>query len=167
MAVGIGRVADREVEMGRPGENTLPVRERLEAPLAGVAPHAAVTDASEGKIGNDHVHDDVVDAGVARARPVDDLDAALPRCSRTGDASGEGGRSVTNWIAASMFGTVSTGRMGPKISSFMTGASGETRRRIVGAMYRSWASALPPQTTSPSWSNFESLSKLRSLTIRQ
>ena len=47
MAVGIGRVADREVEMGRPGENPLPVRERLEAPLAVVAPHAAVTDAAE------------------------------------------------------------------------------------------------------------------------
>ena len=73
MAVGIGRVADGKVEMGRPGEDPLPVRERLEAPLAVVASHAAVADASEGELGNDHVHDDVVDAGVARARPVDDL----------------------------------------------------------------------------------------------
>jgi hypothetical protein len=45
-------------------------------------------------------------------------------------------RSLTNRIASSTSPTVSTGRIGPKISSSITAASGLTPASTVGARYR-------------------------------
>ncbi len=59
-----------------------------------------------------------------------------------------------------------TGRIGPKISSRITGASGATSASTVGAMYRVARSWAPPVTVRPESRSFTSRSKWRSLTIR-
>ena len=53
------------------------------------------------------------------------------------------GRARTKAMAWSRESTVSTGRMGPKISSCMTGSSGDTPSSTVGAM-RSRSGSQPP-----------------------
>ncbi len=69
-------------------------------------------------------------------------------------------------MASSSPSTVRIGSTGPKISSPITGESGETSASTVGAMYfpsRSWA---PPVTVRPESRRPTSRSKWRSLTIR-
>ena len=64
------------------------------------------------------------------------------------------GRARTKAMAWSRESTVSTGRMGPKISSCMTGSSGVTPSSTVGAM-RSRSGSQPPPTTTFSRSRRE------------
>lgn len=58
---------------------------------------------------------------------------------------------LMNFMASKALSMFMIGRTGPKISSFMTASVGFTSTRIVGSMYLSLESVLPPTATFPSF----------------
>jgi hypothetical protein len=64
--VGIGRVGQGRIEQGGLSQDGAVMAEGIEAELTVVGPHAAVTDAAEGKAGIQQLHDRVVNASAAQ-----------------------------------------------------------------------------------------------------
>lgn len=70
-----------------------------------------------------------------------------------------------NLIASKAFSTVTIGRIGPNISSFITGSVGFTSTKIVGAMNLSEGSVSPPTAIFPLFKNDTSRLRARKVLL--
>ena len=135
---------------GRLAEHALAVAERVEAGLAVVRAHAAVAHAAEGQVGRQMCRSVWLTHAPPELRLLEHVRRRRRRVRRTRTAPAAWARSLTKAMASSSRRRRATGRIGPKISSCMTGAVGvgvdDDRRRDVARSPRRTA---PPAATVP------------------